>query len=62
MRVFRIQEIVRPHGPVSRSKLYADAAAGLITLRKVGGKTVVREQDFQEYLEGKPLIHRARAA
>ena len=62
MRIFSVKDVVRPHGPVSRSKLYADAAAGLITLRKIGGKTVVHELDLREYLSGKPLIHRAQAA
>ncbi len=61
-RVYRIAELVKPAGKISRSALYAHAAAGRIVLRKVGGVTVVTESEWRKYIEGEPLIHKAASA
>ena len=61
-RVYRIAEIVKPRGPVSRSTLYAHAAAGRIELRKIGGVTVVSEAEWVRYLTGAPVEHKTKLA
>ena len=46
---FTVNEVIREIG-ISRSKLYAEIAAGKITPRKIGKKTIFLAKDVQEYL------------
>ena len=40
--------------PIGRTKLYAEARAGNIRLRKIGTKTVITMQDALEYMRSLP--------
>lgn len=55
MNAYRIKEISKPNGPFSRSKIFADISAGRLVARKVGGATVILDEDWRRYLEGAPL-------
>lgn len=63
MTGYRIKDLARPRGPISRSKLFMDIAAGRLVARKVGSMTIILERDYRRYLEGQPLHeHRAQRA
>jgi hypothetical protein len=53
MTAYRIKDLTK-NGPFGRSKLFEDIAAGLLVARKVGGATVILEDDWRRYLEGTP--------
>ena len=56
MGAFRIKTLAKL-GPISRAKLFRDIAAGRLIARKVGGATVVLENDWVRYLEGEPRAY-----
>jgi hypothetical protein len=56
--VYSIAELVRT-GPLSRSKLYSEIAAGRLKARKAGRRTVILAQDYQAYFEALPLVSSA---
>lgn len=56
MTAFRIAQIAKPNGPISRSKIFADIAAGKLAARKIGAATVILETDWRRYLEGVPRV------
>jgi hypothetical protein len=60
VNTYRIKDLAKPNGPFGRSKLFEDIAAGLLIARKVGGATVILEDDWRRYLEGAPLTTSAR--
>lgn len=60
MNAYRIKDLAKPNGPFGRSKLFEDIAAGRLIARKVGGATVILEDDWRRYLEGAPLATSAR--
>ncbi len=50
MIAYRIKQLAKPNGPISRSKIFADIAAGRLTAHKVGGATIIIESDWAHYL------------
>jgi len=57
MKLLRVADITKPNGHWCRAKIYKDAKAGLLTLRKIGGATVVFPEDYAAYMRGQPLRH-----
>ena len=55
MLAYRIKDVARPKGPIARATIYKHASEGRLTLRKVGGATVILADDWKRYLEGKPV-------
>jgi hypothetical protein len=47
---------------IGRSKIYEEAAAGRITLRKVGKKTIITVDDAEKWLADLPTIEPKHAA
>ena len=47
---------------IGRSKIYEEAAAGRIKLRKVGKKTLITVDDAEKWLAGLPAVEPKRAA
>jgi hypothetical protein len=43
-------------GPVRRSTLYNEIAAGRLRARKIGRRTVVLDEDWRAFLAGAPVI------
>lgn len=41
---------------IGRTKVYAEAKAGRLLLRKVGAKTIIRTEDAGAWLAGLPLM------
>ncbi len=58
---FTVNEVIREIG-IGRSKLYAEIAAGKITPRKIGKKTIFLAQDVQDYLNALPQFKSGIAA
>jgi hypothetical protein len=56
MVAYRIKQLARPNGPVSRATLFREIAAGRLVARKIGSATVILEDDWRRYLEGAPRI------
>ena len=54
-----IDETARVSG-IGRSKLYEAIAAGELTARKFGRKTLILDEDLNAFLRGLPLIAGAR--
>ena len=52
---YTIDQIARA-GPLSRSKIYEEIAAGRLKARKAGRRTVILAQDYQAYLEALPVM------
>lgn len=50
---YTVNEALQEIG-IGRSKLYSEIAAGKITPRKIGKKTIILAKDIQEYLEALP--------
>ncbi len=42
---------LQKHGPLSKSKMYADAKAGKLKIKRLGGVAGVFNEDFREYLK-----------
>jgi hypothetical protein len=55
MHAHRIDELAR-RGPIRRSRLYQEIAAGRLSARKLGGKTVVLESDWRAFLAAAPAV------
>jgi hypothetical protein len=47
---------------ISRSKVYEEAAAGRIKLRKVGKKTIITVEDAEKWLADLPAVEPKHAA
>ena len=58
---YTVNEVIREIG-IGRSKLYAEIAAGKITPRKIGKKTIFLAQDVQDYLNALPQFKSGIAA
>lgn len=56
---YRIAEIARPNGPVSRATLYREIAAGRLPARKLGRATLVMHEDWSRFLEAMPRLQAA---
>ncbi|MCT4493111.1 helix-turn-helix domain-containing protein [Bosea minatitlanensis] len=56
MTAYRISQIAKPHGPISRSAIYNEIAAGRLVARKIGRATFVLEKDWLAFLESAPII------
>ncbi len=50
MIAYRIKQLAKPNGPISRSKIFADIADGRLTAHKVGGATIIIHSDWVHYL------------
>lgn len=55
MTAIRLSELAK-RGPLSRSTLYAEIAAGRLVARKLAGRTVVLDDDWRRYLESAPIV------
>jgi hypothetical protein len=61
MTAYRIKQLSKPNGPISRSKLFEDIAAGRLIAHKVGRATVILEDDWRRYLASTPIAGRRSA-
>lgn len=55
MTAHRIDDLAR-RGPLGRSKLYGEIAAGRLVARKVGRATIVLEVDWRRFLASAPIV------
>jgi hypothetical protein len=60
-RALTIQGFVDRYS-ISRSKVYEEAAAGRIKLRKVGKKTIITVEDAEKWLADLPAVEPKHAA
>jgi hypothetical protein len=53
---YEVKDLVKPNGPLGRTKFYEEVSAGRIVLRKVGRKRLVLEEDWRAYLTSLPAV------
>ncbi|GJE51821.1 hypothetical protein GOFOIKOB_4885 [Methylobacterium tardum] len=53
---YRIAEIARPNGPISRATLYREIAAGRLPARKLGRATILLHEDYANFLKATPRL------
>jgi hypothetical protein len=49
-------------GPIRRSSIYNQIAAGKLRARKIGRRTVILDEDWRAFLESTPVIAPAKRA
>ena len=58
---YDISDVVRK-GPVGRTKIYEEINAGRLTARKMGKRTIILREDFEEWLRNLPEMEAAHAS
>jgi hypothetical protein len=58
---FSIRELANK-GPIGRSSIYNQIAAGRLRARKIGRRTVILDEDWRAFLESTPVIAPAKRA
>jgi hypothetical protein len=49
-------------GPIRRSSIYNQIAAGRLRARKIGRRTIILDEDWRAFLAGTPIVEPAKAA
>lgn len=58
MTGYRIKQLAKPNGPIGRSTIFKEIAAGRLIARKIGGATIILEDDWRRWLVSAPLAGR----
>jgi hypothetical protein len=49
-------------GPIRRSSIYNQIAAGRLRARKIGRRTIILDEDWRAFLAGTPIVEPAKGA
>ena len=52
MLAYRVKDIAKPNGPISRATLFRHIAEGRLEASKVGHARVILAENYRKYLEG----------
>jgi hypothetical protein len=58
---YSIRELAK-NGPIGRSSIYNQIAAGRLCARKIGRRTIILDEDWRAFLAGTPAIAPAEPA